>query len=73
MKTNNFDRCRLVEISHEWQVAYGTGQSGRQMLCPECGSSNIHRADIRGPGRGRGPSRAGRGRGSPARGPRFTE
>lgn len=59
---------RCYDCSHEWGVAYGTEQSGREMQCPKCSSSNIHRADIGLPGRGRGPSPAGRGRGGPGRG-----
>lgn len=57
-------RFKCYACSHEWGVPYGTGQSGRQMKCPKCGSNNIHRADVEG---------AGRGRGGAGRGPRFNE
>jgi DNA-directed RNA polymerase subunit RPC12/RpoP len=66
-------RFRCYACNHEWEVPYGTGQSGRQMKCPKCGSNNIHKADLGGPGRGRGPGPSGRGRGGAGRGPRFNE
>lgn len=31
------------ECSHEWSVPHGTGQSGRDMNCPTCASSEIMR------------------------------
>jgi DNA-directed RNA polymerase subunit RPC12/RpoP len=64
---------RCYECKHEWSVPYGTGQSGLQMKCPKCGSANIHRAEVAVPGKGRGPSPVGRGRGGPGRKPRFKE
>lgn len=33
-------RCR-----HVWEVAYGTGQSGREMNCPACESDVVHRTE----------------------------
>ncbi len=45
-------KFKCADCGHEWQVAYGTGKPGREMVCPKCGSRNIHRADSRGRGRG---------------------
>ena len=64
---------KCYACNHEWSVPYGTGQSGLQMKCPKCASTNIHRAETGEPGRGRGPSPVGRGRGGPGRGPRDRE
>jgi phage FluMu protein Com len=64
---------KCYDCNHEWSIPYGTGQSGLEMKCPKCSSTNIHREDIAGPGHGRGPSPVGRGRGGPGRGPRFKE
>jgi len=33
------------DCGHTWQVPFGTGTSGREMTCPNCGSHNIHRID----------------------------
>lgn len=54
-------RFTCYECGHEWELPYGTG---RPQVCPQCGSTNIHRAPqdrgyarrgMRGPGgRGRG-------------------
>lgn len=66
-------RFKCYDCSHEWEVAYGTGQSGIQMLCPQCGSSNIHRADMGGPRRGRGSSPSGGRQRGPGMGPRSKE
>jgi DNA-directed RNA polymerase subunit RPC12/RpoP len=55
---------KCYDCSQEWEVAYGTGQSGKQMQCPKCGSSNIHRTDAGGPGPGRGRGGPGRGLGA---------
>jgi predicted DNA-binding protein (UPF0251 family) len=50
------------ECDHMWALSYGTGRPGQ---CPECGSSDIHRASSdRGHARGgRGCGRRNRGRG----------
>jgi len=64
---------KCYDCNHEWSVPYGTGQSGLQMKCPQCGSDNIHRADAAGMGRGRIQVIAGKRRGNPGRGPRFNE
>jgi len=47
------------ECKHEWTLPYG---SGRPNNCPECKSSNIHRAP-KDRGRARAGGRFGRGRG----------
>ena len=52
-------KFKCYACNHEWEVPYGSGQSGRQMLCPKCGSSNIHRIDAGGFGRGRGSGQGG--------------
>jgi hypothetical protein len=56
MRTFNCYECQ-----HVWQLSYGTG---RPNACPNCGSSNFHRAEEeRGRGRRVGVgSRGGRGR-----------
>lgn len=41
-------KFKCYACNHEWDVPYGSGQSGRQMDCPKCGSSNIHRIDAGG-------------------------
>ena len=80
-------RFTCYDCNHTFEVPYGTGGSGRTMECPECGGTNIHRAegdrgfergagrassyDSSGYGAGRGPSNLGRGRGGPGRGPRW--
>jgi len=71
MADKRYFKC--YDCNHEWSLPYGTGQSGLQMKCPQCGSANIHRAGAAGRGRGRGPSSAGRGRNGPGRGPGFKE
>jgi DNA-directed RNA polymerase subunit RPC12/RpoP len=47
-------RFKCSDCNHEWEVPYGSGQTGREMVCPKCGSSNIHRTDPGGPVRGKG-------------------
>lgn len=51
MTTQRKFKCYACD--YEWDVPYGTGQSGREMVCPKCASSNIHRIDAGGFGRGR--------------------
>lgn len=75
-------RFTCYDCNKDFEVAYGVGGSGREMKCPECGGTNIHRAEgdrgfERSAGRagagggGRGPSSEGRGRGGQGRGPRW--
>ena len=33
------------DCNKTFEVPYGTGVPGRAMKCPECGSSNLHRAE----------------------------
>jgi len=33
------------DCNKTFEVPYGTGGPGRAMKCPECGGSNIHRAE----------------------------
>ena len=67
-------RFKCYDCGNEFEVPHGTGGMGRQMKCPKCGGSNVHRADPgQGAGRGRGPSAEGRGRGGAGRGPRWKQ
>ena len=45
-------KFKCTNCGHEWQVAHGTEKAGWEMVCPKCGSSNVHRADAGGRGRG---------------------
>ena len=47
-------RFKCYACNYEWEVPHGSGKPGRQMICPKCGSSNIHRLDPGGFGKGRG-------------------
>jgi len=73
-------RFTCADCGRTFEVAYGTGLPGAQMVCPQCGGRNIHRAEgDRGYDRARGTGSAapaanvsGRGRGGAGRGPRWT-
>lgn len=53
-------KFQCYDCGHQWQVPFGTP---RPQVCPECGSTNIHRApEDRGYARGRGRG-GGRGAG----------
>jgi len=39
-KTRSF---KCADCKHAWEVPHGTGESGKEMECPKCGSANIHR------------------------------
>jgi transcription elongation factor Elf1 len=54
-------KFKCYDCNHEWGVPSGTGVSGREMTCPKCGSSNIHRAPAGKMGQGRGRGGSGRG------------
>jgi len=59
-KTRSF---KCADCGHVWEAPHGTGESGRDMECPECGSAGIHRY-IQGAGKGTGgPHEAGGGYG----------
>lgn len=64
-------RFKCYDCNHEWEIPFGTGESGKLMECPKCKSSNVHRSDAG--GHGRGPGAAGKGRGGAGRGPRWKE
>lgn len=32
---------------HKWQLRHGEGGRGVDLTCPECGSENVHREDVR--------------------------
>lgn len=51
-------RFTCYDCNHTFEVPYGTGGPGVSMNCPECGSTNVHRAEG-----DRGYDRMGRGRG----------
>ncbi|MEW6723449.1 MAG: DUF134 domain-containing protein [Bacillota bacterium] len=44
-------RCR--RCGHGWETPYGTGETGSETDCPECGSPETQRADQGGRGFGR--------------------
>ncbi len=52
MSTQRKFKCS--DCQFEWEAPHGSGQTGREMVCPKCGSKNIHRTDSGGAGRGRG-------------------
>lgn len=60
-------KFKCAACGHEFEVPHGTGGTGRDMKCPECGGL-LHRADAGGPPEGCGPAPglAGRGRGQRA-------
>ncbi len=35
---------KCYECEHTWQLPFGKGGVGSSLSCPECGSSNVHRA-----------------------------
>lgn len=48
LEHSNRDKLRLFccgDCGHKWSVPHGTGQRGRDMLCPQCGARNAHRED----------------------------
>ena len=49
-------RFRCSACGHEWTVPFGTGERGRDMLCPECQSSGPCRVES-----GQGQGKGGRG------------
>jgi predicted DNA-binding protein (UPF0251 family) len=56
-------KFRCSECGYDWEVAYG---KGRPDVCPQCRSTNIHRA-----AEDRGYARRGAGMGCGRRGPRI--
>ncbi|HHV61785.1 MAG TPA: DUF134 domain-containing protein [Firmicutes bacterium] len=53
-------QCRAC--THEFEVPFGTGQRGIEMVCPRCGAQQVHRIDQGGHGFGNMPwGRHGRG------------
>jgi predicted RNA-binding Zn-ribbon protein involved in translation (DUF1610 family) len=36
-------KCYACE--HIWQLPHGEGGRGTDLVCPKCGSSNVHRED----------------------------
>ncbi len=44
---------RCVSCGHQFSLPFGSGQSGRQMKCPQCGGI-VYREDFGGFGGGRG-------------------
>jgi DNA-directed RNA polymerase subunit RPC12/RpoP len=36
---------KCYDCGHTWELAYGEGGRGRDLICPQCGSHNIHRGD----------------------------
>jgi len=42
MRSFKCDNCE-----YKWEVAYGSGKTGRELFCPKCGSSNMHRIGSR--------------------------
>jgi predicted RNA-binding Zn-ribbon protein involved in translation (DUF1610 family) len=60
---------KCYDCKHTWQLPHGEGGRGVDLVCPQCGSKNIHREDkARGGGEGvvtvaESPGRRRRGRG----------
>jgi hypothetical protein len=36
---------KCFDCQHTWQLPHGTGGRGVDLICPQCGSHNIHRAE----------------------------
>ena len=36
---------KCYDCQHTWQLMFGAGGRGRDLICPQCGSHNIHRAE----------------------------
>jgi hypothetical protein len=34
---------KCYECEHTWQIPFGEGSAGSSLICPECGSGNVHR------------------------------
>lgn len=60
-KMNEQRKFKCVACNFEFEVPYGTGQTGDQMNCPSCGAQ-VYRVDNGGGRRGRGFG-GGKGRG----------
>jgi DNA-directed RNA polymerase subunit RPC12/RpoP len=43
---------KCCDCQHIWQLSHGEGGRGVDLVCPKCGSKNLHRED-RGGGRGK--------------------
>ena len=56
---------KCYDCEYTWQLPHGEGGRGVDLVCPQCGNKNIHRADTQ-RGRGEGAVTAaespGRGR-----------
>lgn len=48
-------KFKCENCGHTWEEPFGNGQSGADMVCPSCGSDNIHRTDQDGHGFGNRP------------------
>jgi len=53
---------KCYDCQHTWQLPHGEGGRGADLVCPRCGSKNIHRVEAdrgrRRRARGRAPSQA---------------
>jgi predicted RNA-binding Zn-ribbon protein involved in translation (DUF1610 family) len=36
---------KCYDCQHTWQLPHGEGGRGVDLVCPQCGSNDIHRAD----------------------------
>jgi predicted RNA-binding Zn-ribbon protein involved in translation (DUF1610 family) len=57
---------KCEDCGHTWQLPFGQGGRGVDLICPQCGSRSIYRAEGERGGRGRyrhGSPGRGRGRG----------
>ncbi|MFO8035142.1 MAG: hypothetical protein R6U57_00730 [Anaerolineales bacterium] len=53
---------KCYDCGHTWELPFGQGGRGVDQVCPECGSSNVHRVGGE-YGRGRGGKGWGQRRG----------
>jgi DNA-directed RNA polymerase subunit RPC12/RpoP len=63
---------KCYDCQHSWQLPHGEGGRGVDLVCPKCGSKNLHRED-RGWGRSETvvPAAEAPGRGRQRRGRRW--
>jgi hypothetical protein len=36
---------KCADCQHTWQLMFGTGGRGRDLICSQCGSRNVHRTE----------------------------
>jgi len=36
---------RCLDCEHTWELPFGSGGRGSELLCPQCGSKAVHRVE----------------------------